>query len=170
MLAIPAVPYFDCHSKHISLEVINLPFLKTLLCFYDAHWASGPDSNHRRTQMHSQKRSTLGLVVVASVVLVSLSVTSTRHQRPHQQCSDASSKTWIADGTAPVPPYPTRPPKSSASSRSTLVADGTAPVPPYPPIPKRNTSATSESTLVADGTAPVPPYPPKPRNSMFRPV
>ena len=119
--------------------------------------------------MYSQKISSLGLAVLASIILVAPSVSSGRHQRPDQQCAGTSTETWVADGTAPVPPYPPQP-KSSANSRSTLVADGTAPVPPYPPPPKGNTSANSESTLVADGTAPVPPYPPKPTNSMFRPV
>ncbi len=120
--------------------------------------------------MYSQNLSSLGLAVLASIVLVAPSVSSGRHQGPDRHCVGTSTKTWVADWTAPVPPYPTRPPKSSANSRSTLVADGTAPVPPYPPPPKRDTSANSESTLVADGTAPVPPYPPKPTNSMFRPV
>jgi len=118
--------------------------------------------------MYSQKLSSLGLAVLASIVLVAPSVSSGRHQRPDQQCDGSSTKTWVADGGAPVPPYPTRPPKSSANSRSILVADGGAPVPPYPPPPpKRNGSANSQRTLVADGGAPVPPYPPKPTNAQI---
>ncbi len=118
--------------------------------------------------MYSQKLSSLGLAVVASIVLVAPSLTSTRHQRADHQCTGTSSKTWVADGTAPVPPYPPRPQKSSANSGSTLVADGTAPVPPYPPPPpKRNGSANSQPRLMTDGTAPVPPYPPKPTSAKF---
>src|SRR5258705_373263 len=56
--------------------------------------------------MYSQKLSSLGLAVLASIVLVAPSLTSTRHQRADRQCAGTSSKTWVADGTAPVPPYP----------------------------------------------------------------
>ena len=92
--------------------------------------------------MYSQKLSSLGLAVLASIVLVAPSVISGRHQRPDQQCEGSSTKTWVADGGAPVPPYP-------------------------PPPPKRNGSANSQRTLVADGGAPVPPYPPKPTNAQI---
>ena len=92
--------------------------------------------------MYSQKLSSLGLAVLASIVLVAPSVSSGRHQRPDQQCSGTSTKTWVADGGAPVPSYP-------------------------PPPPKRNGSANSQPTLLADGRAPVPTYPPKPTSAKF---
>jgi hypothetical protein len=41
-----------------------------------------------------------------------------------------SSNIVIADGGAPVPPYP-KPPV--ASNTNIVIADGGAPVPPYPP-------------------------------------
>jgi len=86
--------------------------------------------------MYSQKLSSLGLAVLASIVLVVPSVTSRRHQGPDQQCAGTSTETWVADGGAPVPPYtPPPPPKASANTRSPLVADGGAPVPPYPRKP-----------------------------------
>ena len=91
--------------------------------------------------MYSQRLSNWGLAVLASIILVALSVTLTRPQGPDQQCSRTSTKTLIADGGAPVPPYP--------------------------PSPKRNGSSNSQPTLLADGGAPVPPYPPKPTNTQF---
>jgi hypothetical protein len=120
--------------------------------------------------MYTQKLSSLGLAVVASIVLVGPSVSSGRHQRPDQQCAGTSTETLVADGGAPVPVYPPKPPKrkGSTNSQPTLLADGGAPVPSYPPPPpKRNGSANSQPALVADGGAPVPPYPPRPTNAKF---
>jgi hypothetical protein len=114
--------------------------------------------------MYSQKLSSLGLAVLASIVLVAPSVSSGLRQRPDQECA-GTTKTWVADGGAPVPNYPPKPPKrsGSVSSQPTLLADGGAPVPNYPPPPpRRNGSADSQPTLQADGGAPVPNYPPPP--------
>jgi hypothetical protein len=120
--------------------------------------------------MYFQKLSSLGLAVLASISLVAPSVTLRPQPGPDPQCSGTSTKTWVADGGAPVPSYPPPPPKRSVSinSQPTLLADGGAPVPSYPPPPpKRSFSANSQPALVADGGAPVPPYPPKPSNAKF---
>ena len=133
--------------------------------------------------MYSQKLSSLGLAVLASIVLVAPSVSSGLRQRPDQECA-GTTKTWVADGGAPVPNYPPKPPKrsGSVSSQPTLladggapvppvptkppanytIADGGAPVPPVPPPPKRfSSTVTPQANLTADGGAPVPPVPPK---------
>ncbi len=62
---------------------------------------------------------------------------------------------YIADGGAPVPPYP-KPPV--ATNSNLVIADGGAPVPPYPQPPV----AANSSLVIADGGAPVPPYPKPP--------
>jgi hypothetical protein len=58
----------------------------------------------------------------------------------------------VADGTAPVPPRPSK-------QALNLIADGTAPVPPRPSKQALN--------LIADGTAPVPPRPSQALNADF---
>jgi hypothetical protein len=110
--------------------------------------------------MYFRKVSTL--VLVALFVLV---VTSTRSmgQLSHdQQSNGTSTHSWVADGGAPVRPYPK--PPAAANARSTVVADGGAPVPPYPQPP---VSGRPQLIQLADGGAPVPPYPPPlpPQNS-----
>jgi hypothetical protein len=106
--------------------------------------------------MYSQKLSSLGLAVLASIVLVAPSVSSGRHQRPDRSAGTTTG-TWVADGGAPVPPVPTKPPVNYT------IADGGAPVPPVPlPPRKRNGSSNSQPTVLADGGAPVPPVPTKP--------
>jgi hypothetical protein len=57
---------------------------------------------------------------------------------------------WVADGGAPMPPWPKPPLKPR------LLADGGAPMPPWPP------KQTSRPTLIADGGAPMPPWPTPP--------
>jgi hypothetical protein len=132
--------------------------------------------------MYSQKLSTLLLAVFASIVLVVSSVSSTDQPRHDDDSLVAPIQPQVADGGAPVPPYP---PKSHFRA---LIADGGAPVPPYPkprvinltadggapvppypkpPIPVRSLSANPQATLSADGGAPVPPYPPKSSGAKF---
>jgi len=47
---------------------------------------------------------------------------------------------YIADGGAPVPPYPPKPPVAAKSNQ--MIADGGAPVPPYPKPPAATTTRT----------------------------
>jgi hypothetical protein len=126
--------------------------------------------------MYFRKLSSLVLAAFASFVLVAPSISSTDQPRHDQQVLGVPFHPQVADGGAPVPPYP---PKSSFRA---LTADGGAPVPPYPkapainltadggapvpsypqpPIPAPSVSSKPQSTLLADGGAPVPPYPPK---------
>jgi len=105
--------------------------------------------------MYSQKRSSWGLAVLASIALVAPSVATRGHQRVDQS-AETTTGTWVADGGAPVPPVPTKPPANYT------IADGGAPVPPVPPPPKRlSSTVTPQANLTADGGAPVPPVPPK---------
>jgi len=105
--------------------------------------------------MYSRKLSSLVLAVFASITLSAPSLSSTDQVRRDQQSNGTSAQPWVADGGAPVPPYPQ--PPASDRPRSTMVADGGAPVPPYPQPPR---SPKPQLTLLADGGAPVPPYPP----------
>jgi len=126
--------------------------------------------------MYSQKVISLVLVVFASIVLVAPSVSATDQPRHDGQSLPALVTPQVADGGAPVPPYPHK------LYSKALIADGGAPVPPYPkprvinlmadggarvppypksPIAGSPLSANPQATLSADGGAPVPPYPPK---------
>ena len=118
--------------------------------------------------MNSQKLSSVVLAGFAAIVLVVLFASSTGQTQHHKQFGIAPAhfqladggapppippKALVADGGAPVPPYPPNP-------SSALTADGGAPVPPYPPN-------SNTRTLTADGGAPVPPYPPNPSAANF---
>jgi hypothetical protein len=126
--------------------------------------------------MYSQKLNKL-VLVFTSIAIVAPSVSATHQPRHDGQSLHAPVSHQVADGGAPVPPYP------PVSFSKTLVADGGAPVPPYPkprsiylmtdggapvpPYPKSpfagpSFSANPQATLSADGGAPVPPYPPNP--------
>ena len=111
--------------------------------------------------MYFRKLSSLVLAAFASFVLVMPSTRSTSQLNHNQKSKGISTQPWVADGGAPVPPYPK--PPASANLKSTVVADGGAPVPPYPPP----VSGLPQLVLLADGGAPVPPYPPPlpPQNS-----
>ena len=112
--------------------------------------------------MYFRNLSSLVLAAFASFVLVVTSTSSTGQPSRHQQSNGASAQPLVADGGAPVPPYPK--PPAAANARSTVIADGGAPVPPYPQPP---VSGRPQLILLADGGAPVPPYPPPlpPQNS-----
>lgn len=129
--------------------------MSRLLCFYSAHWALQAQILALGGTMYSQKLSSLGLAVLASFVLAAPSVSSGPHQRPDQQRAGTCTETWVADGGAPVPPVPTKPPANYT------IADGGAPVPPVPPPPRLSSTVTPQANLTADGGAPVPPVPPK---------
>jgi hypothetical protein len=77
---------------------------------------------------------------------------------PNQHQKSTPTPSIIADGTAPLPPIPTKGSVRSAAGGSVLVADGTAPL---PPIPTKGSvrSAAGGSVLVVDATAPLLPIP-----------
>ena len=101
--------------------------------------------------MYFQKLSSLGLAVLASLSLVAPSVATRGHQMVDQSV-ETTTGTWVADGGAPVPPVPTKPPANYT------IADGGAPVPPVPP--------KQPQPSIADGGAPVPPLPPGPKGQL----
>lgn len=138
--------------------------------------------------MKSHKLSSVVLAVFAAIVLVAPSASSTDQRQHHDQLGIAPGHSQLADGGAPVPPYPPKPPLVALTAdggapvppyppnpSSALTADGGAPVPPYPPNPPyppqfvfpATDSVNSHPTLVADGGAPVPPYPPIPPAANF---
>jgi hypothetical protein len=112
--------------------------------------------------MYFRKVSSLVLAAFASFVLVVTSTRSTGRLSHDEQSNGTSNHPWVADGGAPVPPYPK--PPAAPNLASTVVADGGAPVPPYP---HPRVSGHPQLVLLADGGAPVPPYPPPlpPQNS-----
>ena len=78
------------------------------------------------------RKSSLFVLVVASVVLMSLA-----SERPRNNQQTRTTRV-IADGGSPMPPIP---PQS--------IADGGSPMPPIPP------------QLITDGGSPMPPIPPQ---------
>jgi hypothetical protein len=105
--------------------------------------------------MYLRKLSSLVLGVFASFVLVVSSTRSTGRLSHDQQSNGTSTHPCVADGGAPVPPYPK--PPATINLKSTVIADGGLPVSPYPQPP---VSGNPQLVLLADGGAPVPPYPP----------
>ena len=96
------------------------------------------------------------LIFASLPLLASLPSSSMYHSKDSQPLVTTPARmhgvNLIADGTAPVPPRPSR-------QGLNLIADGTAPVPPRP--------SKHGFNLIADGTAPVPPRPPQALNADF---
>jgi hypothetical protein len=103
--------------------------------------------------MKSQK--VLGSIQAATLLLSPLFATSGfRRVGTIGKAFATNEHRYIADGGAPVPPYPPQ-----MTNSTIVIADGGAPVPPYPP------QISNSTIVIADGGAPVPPYPPQITNS-----
>jgi hypothetical protein len=92
------------------------------------------------------KRSVLAAAVCVGVVGLSATLCATSIS----PINGKGHSKWVADGGAPMPPWP------KPALKPSLLADGGAPMPPWPP------NLTSQTTLIADGGAPMPPWPTPP--------